>query len=352
LWSFVRPSCPLWLNSFVVKFQSMPQPEEQAGSQISKPAIVRFAVYEANLRTGELRKHGNRMRLQEQPFQVLALLLERPGELVTREELRQKLWPADTFVDFDHSLNTAINKLRETLGDSSSAPRFIETLPRRGYRFIAPVTVEGPTSTAEQVSHNGLLQSAQPVSPQKVSTEKSEDAQPATSVNAINTEAAGVSGEDAVHDLPRPHRNVPRFLFLLIQVMYLCFYIPALAGVHLIDDIVNALFRRGGESAALVVIVTASLGIALRLYWFSAVAFDFRGIERQFSRLFPFLFVLDELWALSPFLLWQRMGIGLVLASAAALVWVPFSQRTLLRMAYAGMNLNRGGAEARRKLKY
>ncbi|HTD22968.1 MAG TPA: winged helix-turn-helix domain-containing protein [Terriglobales bacterium] len=325
----------------------MPQPEEQAGPQISKPAIVRFAVYEANLRTGELRKHGNRMRLQEQPFQVLALLLEKPGELVTREELRQKLWPADTFVDFDHSLNTAINKLRETLGDSSSAPRFIETLPRRGYRFIAPVTVEDRTTTAEQVSNNGLLQSAQPVSPQKISTEKSEDAQLTTSVNAIgaNTEAASVSGQDAIHDLPRPHRNVPRFLFLLIQVMYLCFYIPALAGVHLIDDIVNALFRRGGESAALVVIVTASLGIALRLYWFSAVAFDFRGIERQFSRLFPFLFVLDELWALSPFLLWQRMGIGLVLASTAALVWVPFSQRTLLRMAYAGMNLNRGGTE-------
>jgi cholera toxin transcriptional activator len=309
----------------------MPQPEEQAGSQISKPAIVRFAVYEANLRTGELRKHGNRMRLQEQPFQVLALLLEKPGELVTREELRQKLWPADTFVDFDHSLNTAINKLRETLGDSSSAPRFVETLPRRGYRFIAPVTMEGPISTAEQASNNGLLQSAQPVSPQKISTEKSEDAQLAIGANP----EVGVTGEDTVHDLPRPHRNVSRFLFLLIQVMYLCFYIPALAGVHLIDDIVNALFRRGGESAALVVIVTASLGIALRLYWFSAVAFDFRGIERQFSRLFPFLFVLDELWALSPFLLWQRMGIGLVLASAAALVWVPFSQRTLLRMAYA-----------------
>jgi cholera toxin transcriptional activator len=318
----------------------MQQPEEQAGPQISKPAIVRFTVYEANLRTGELRKHGNRMRLQEQPFQVLALLLERPGELVTREELRQKLWPADTFVDFDHSLNTAINKLRETLGDSSSAPRFIETLPRRGYRFIAQVTVEDPTTSAGQPSNNGLLQSAQPVSRQEIPTEKRENAPLTTSVNAsgANAEAAEAvgSGVDAIHDLPRPHRNVPRFLFLLIQVMYLCFYIPALAGVHLIDDIVNALFRRGGESAALVVIVTASLGIALRLYWFSAVAFDFRGIERQFSRLFPLLFLLDELWALSPFLLWQRMGIGLVLASTAALVWVPFSQRTLLRMAYAG----------------
>jgi cholera toxin transcriptional activator len=305
----------------------MPQPEERAGSRISKSAIVRFTVFEVNLRTGELRKHGNRMRLQEQPFQVLALLLERPGELVTREELRQKLWPADTFVDFDHSLNTAINKLRETLGDSSSVPHFIETLPRRGYRFIAGVTAEEPGSAA---ANNGLLQPAQAAPAQRIPMPEGEGEQP-----MAGADSQAATNLNAAHDLPRPNRNVPRFLFLLIQVMYVCFYIPALAGVHLIDGIVDALFGRGGETAALIVIVTASLGIALRLYLFSAVAFDFRGIERQFTRLFPFLFLLDELWALSPFLLWQRLGIGLVLASTAALVWVPFSQRTLLRMAYA-----------------
>ena len=101
--------------------------------------IARFGVFELDLAAGELRKNGAKLRLQEQPFQVLALLLERAGDIVTREELRQKLWPADTFVDFDHSLNTAVNKLRETLGDSASSPRYIETLARRGYRFIAPV---------------------------------------------------------------------------------------------------------------------------------------------------------------------------------------------------------------------
>ena len=101
--------------------------------------IVRFGVFAADLAAGELRKNGVRIRLQEQPFQVLALLLERPGEVVTREELRQKFWPADTFVDFDHSLNTAVNKLREALGDSASSPRYVETLARRGYRFLAPV---------------------------------------------------------------------------------------------------------------------------------------------------------------------------------------------------------------------
>src|SRR5438876_6920551 len=100
---------------------------------------VRFGAFEAALATGELRKNGARIRLQEQPFQVLVFLLERPGEVVTREDLRQKLWPADTFVDFDHSLNTAVNKLREALGDSASSPRYVETLARRGYRFLAPV---------------------------------------------------------------------------------------------------------------------------------------------------------------------------------------------------------------------
>ena len=104
------------------------------------PVLLRFGVFEVDLRAGELRKQGKRIKLQEQPFQVLAVLLQRPGEVVTREELRSQNWPPDTFVDFDNSLNTAINKLREALGDAAQSPRFIETLPRKGYRFIAPVT--------------------------------------------------------------------------------------------------------------------------------------------------------------------------------------------------------------------
>jgi TolB-like protein/DNA-binding winged helix-turn-helix (wHTH) protein/Tfp pilus assembly protein PilF len=105
----------------------------------SSAEAIRFGAFEADLRTGELRKKGRQIKLQKQPFQVLALLLARPGEMVTREELRQELWPADTFVDFEHGLNKAISKLREALGDDREAPRYIETLPRRGYRFIAPV---------------------------------------------------------------------------------------------------------------------------------------------------------------------------------------------------------------------
>ncbi|HYZ88469.1 MAG TPA: winged helix-turn-helix domain-containing protein [Myxococcales bacterium] len=102
------------------------------------PRTLRFGVFDLDFRAGELRKRGVKFKVQEQPFQVLTALLERPGDLLTREELKQKLWPGTT-VDFDHSLNTTINKLREALGDSAGAPRFIETLPRRGYRFIYPV---------------------------------------------------------------------------------------------------------------------------------------------------------------------------------------------------------------------
>ncbi|SRR6266436_1717928 len=101
--------------------------------------VIRFGPFELDARAGELRKHGLKTRLQQQPFRVLALLLERPGEVVTREELRQAIWPADTFVDFNEGLDATIYKLRNTLGDSSESPRFVETLPRRGYRFIAPV---------------------------------------------------------------------------------------------------------------------------------------------------------------------------------------------------------------------
>ncbi|HKV61268.1 MAG TPA: winged helix-turn-helix domain-containing protein [Candidatus Acidoferrum sp.] len=119
---------------------------------------LQFGVFEADVRSGELRKHGLRIRLQEQPFQVLAMLLEQPGEVVTREELQKNLWPADTFVDFDHGLNKAINKLREALGDSAESPRFVETVARRGYRFLAEVRI----ADVAPVRGPGLESQAQP----------------------------------------------------------------------------------------------------------------------------------------------------------------------------------------------
>ncbi len=125
------------------------------------PEILRFSTFELDLRAGELRKRGVRIKIQEQPFHVLMVLLQRPGEVVTREELRNQNWPPDTFVDFDNSLNTAINKLRDALGDSADNPRFIETLPRRGYRFIAPVTSVDGTATG---SASGVSAAALPSS--------------------------------------------------------------------------------------------------------------------------------------------------------------------------------------------
>lgn len=101
--------------------------------------IVRFDPFEVDLETGELRRAAAKVRLQEQPFQILAMLLERAGDLVTREELRQRIWPDAVFIDFEHGLNKAVNKLRKALGDVAERPSFVETLPRRGYRFIAPV---------------------------------------------------------------------------------------------------------------------------------------------------------------------------------------------------------------------
>ena len=109
------------------------------GTSATVSRVLHFGVFEVDLKACEIRKHGVRLKLPEQPFQVLSVLLENPGEIVTRDELRTRLWPSDTFVDFDHGLNNAVMRLREVLGDSSENPRFVETIPRRGYRFIAPV---------------------------------------------------------------------------------------------------------------------------------------------------------------------------------------------------------------------
>ena len=143
-----------------------------------RPPAIRFGVFEVDLRSGELRRNGLKIKLQEQPFQILAMLLEHPGELVTREEIQKRLWSEDTFVDFEHSLATAIKKLREALGDSADNPRFVETLPRRGYRFIAPADVGAGLKPAPTVA---------PVSP------------PATDVGATRGVAQGEAA-------PRPYK--------------------------------------------------------------------------------------------------------------------------------------------------
>lgn len=266
--------------------------------------IAGFGLFEADLAAGELRKNGHRVRLQEQPFQVLAALLENPGEIVTREQLRQKIWPADTFVDFDHSLNTAINKVREALGDSASNPRFVETLARRGYRFIAPVNFDNGT----------------PIVPPQA---------------GIATELVTPVEIHPELDVPIPHRSLTRGLFVAIQVMYLVFYIEALIHVHDLSRVaVDALPGWTAMGLVVLAVITAGIGIPLRCYLISSASFDHRQLGAKFTRLFAFLLALDELWALAPFLLIEQIGLGAALAGTAALVYVPFSERTLIRLAY------------------
>ena len=284
----------------------------------SNNRVVRFGVFEVDLSAGELRKNGVKLRLQGQPFQVLTLLLERSGEVVTREELQQKLWPSDTFVDFDHSLNTAINKVREALGDSASSPRYVETLARRGYRFIAPVQRE---------PRNGATG-------------------PAAEISAPAVDAAGPSSRPApdpavaIHpelEVPIPRRSVSRGLFALTQLMYLIFYLIALFRLRAVQGIADS-FLPPWAAMTLVatVMVTAGVGIPLRCYLLSAVGFDYQRLGEKFRQIFPFVLALDQLWAVAPFLLMQQIGLGAAFAVSAALLYLPFSERTLIRMAYLG----------------
>src|SRR3954462_10091278 len=121
-------------------------------------AKIRFGVFEADLRAGELRKFGIRIKLQSQPFKLLTILISRAGEIVTREELQRELWGSETVVNFDHSLGTAVNKVREALGDSAENPRYIETLAKRGYRFVAPVQVlDAPESAVAPIAMEATL---------------------------------------------------------------------------------------------------------------------------------------------------------------------------------------------------
>jgi DNA-binding winged helix-turn-helix (wHTH) protein len=273
----------------------------------SSPAgkVVRFGVFAVDLAAGELRKNGARIRLQEQPFQILAILLERPGGVVTREELRQKLWPADTFVDFDHSLNTAVNKLREALGDSASSPRYVETLARRGYRFLG--TVERPDAMPD----------------------------PAPAAPVGNKPPARTFHHDL--EVPVPRRSLTRGLFALIQVMYLIFYVAALFRLPEIQRITSAVLPGWGALVIFAaVLVTAGVGIPLRCYLISAVAFDHQRLGEKFQRMFLIVLVLDQLWAIAPFLMTHKIGFGAAFAATAALLYVPFSERTLVRLAYPG----------------
>jgi len=279
---------------------------------INQKSIFRFGLYELDSATGELRKDGvPRPRLQGQLLEVLLQLVARPGDVVTREELRLLLWPVDTYVDYDHSLNTAVNKLRDALNDSAENPRFIQTIPRRGYRFIASVKVIGDD--------------AAPLADSKLKTVNSPEP-PAT----VAAEKRTFMLSDS-HDLPAAPRGVVQILFSLIQLVYLTFYVGSLAKLDWVEPQISQAVQHPKWLFTLL-IVTALIGIPIRLYLLSASIFGYRGLPVKFLRLFPFVIVLDELWALAPFLLIDEVGVGLALAAVAAMLYLPFSQRSLMLM--------------------
>ena len=279
--------------------------------------ILAFGVYEANLRTGELRRGGLKVKLQEKPFQILSILLERRGDLVTRDELRERLWPSDTFVDFDHGLNTAVNKLREVLGDSASNPRFIETLPRRGYRFIGEIRQTKQTAS-------------QPV--QRIRETTTANGLPTVSSTSIGEVTASKPQAATIHELPSAPRALIRTLLVAMQIGYLTMYVFALHSFFAHNE--HADLMPGFSWLPDILMWIAIVSVPVRLYLLSAISFDYPLLSQKFRRLFPFLFVLDEIWALAPFWIALKLGLGVTFAAVAAFVYLPFVQRTLMWMGY------------------
>jgi len=284
----------------------------------SATSRYRFGVFEADASTGELRKQGIRIKLNAQPFQVLLMLLDRPGEVLSREQLSQSLWSDGTFVDYEHGLNSAVNRIREALGDSASNPRFVETLARRGYRFVAPVQ----RITSEPIaSDTDSAQTSDRPTPADLST-LSEPPE-FTSTGILPTP----------DELPKaPHKQV-RALFLLLQLMYIGFYVGALANLPEIEDLLSPL--RAAAAIFYILIGTAGILIAVRAFLVSAVALGAPRMRDKFLKMWPYLLFADVLWALSPLLLLHHINTGLALACMALLVYSPFAQRSLILMGAA-----------------
>ncbi len=281
----------------------------------SPPSRYRFGVFEVDVRTGELRRKGVRIKLNAQPLQVLLLLLARPGELLTREEISRELWPDGTFVDYEHGVNSAVNRIREALSDTAASPLFIETLARRGYRFVAPVECIAGGETAAQ--RESRLTSETASGPEPGSA-------PETAAKSRPRMLA------SAEDLPKTPHAVVQTLFLLLQLMYLGFYVGALANLAEIEDLLSPLHR--ATLIFTILIVTAAILIPVRAFVLCAVLFRAPAVRRKFLSLWPFLLLVDVLWSLSPFLLLHHIDFGLALACMALLVYSPFAQRSLILM--------------------
>ena len=269
-------------------------------------ALYRFGIFELDTAKGELRRRGLRVKLHAQPFQILTMLLERPDDILTREEIARVLWPDGTFVDFEHGVNSAINRLRDTLGDKASNPRFVETLARRGYRWLAPV------ERVPAINSPSTIAAGAPA--------------PTTHPSASYLDRVLASEQD----LPQSSHTVVQTLFLLLQLMYLGFYIGALANLAEINDLLSSLPHATQWFVGL--IVTAAVMIPVRTFLCFAVLFRAPGLREKYRKLWMLLLPLDLLWALAPFLLLHHINSGVALACMTFLVYSPFAQRSLILM--------------------
>ena len=284
----------------------------------------RFGAFEADAATGELRRQGILIKLNAQPFQVLLMLLSRPGQLLTREEISRELWSDGTFVDEEHGVNSAVNRIREALGDSAGNSRFVQTLARRGYRFVAPVE----RITPDESPTTGATESAARQSQYQAAEGQPHEEQAAASVDP----ESGLFGRilASPEELPKASYAVVQTLFVLMQLMYLGFYVGAVGNLAEIEDLLSPLPR--AAEALVVLMVTAAILIPVRAFVVSAVLFHAPGVRGKFLRIWPFLLVFDVLWSLSPFLLMHHINFGLALACTTLLVYSPFAQRSLVLM--------------------
>ena len=276
--------------------------------------VIKFAEFELDLGRYELRRLGHAVKLEKVPMELLILLAEKNGQLVTREEIIQRLWGDNVFVDARQGINTAISKIRVALKDDPDQPRILQTVFGKGYRLVAPIERASPEANQEAAKSHALL--------------------PTAEIEAGRLEASPSPPRVEHRDLMKPSHA--RALFLLIQAGYLFLYgatfthlpqIERLGAPHLVPQLA---------------LLMGLVGAPLRLYLISAVALNYAGSGRLFRRVFPGILIIDVVWAAAPLFLFHRMG-EVTLLFVAALAFLPFSQRTLISCAYS--TATSGGAD-------
>lgn len=269
------------------------------GSSDMRQSRIRFDTFELNLHTGELLREGARIQLQDKPTRLLTLLANRPGELVTRDEIQRELWKDGEFVEFEHGVNTAIRKIRVALEDNPEKPRIIETLPKKGYRFIAMVDV------LEIVP----------------SVKAAEETAPATAPKETP------SGESFTLPISV---TAARVLFLLAQIPYVASYLAVFYHWDNLDTALIRTFAVPVEWSRPALQILALIGFSVRIYLIGLVGWGHTDAGPRYRKLFPFLLFLDGLWAATPLLV-QAGGPLVSWAGLILMGWLVFGQRTLMR---------------------